>query len=51
MFLEYPSLGMLKAKYLKANQLKIFESKKTKGPKQNSANRLRSPMPEGGNIS
>jgi hypothetical protein len=28
--------------------LKVFGNKKTKGPKQDSQNRLRSPMPEGG---
>ena len=28
--------------------LKVFGSNKTKGPKQDNQNRLRSPMPEGG---
>jgi hypothetical protein len=32
----------------KANNFKIFGSNKTKGPKQDSQNRLRSPMPGGG---
>jgi hypothetical protein len=35
-------------KYREPNNLKVFGSKKTKGPKQDSQNRLWSPMPEGG---
>jgi hypothetical protein len=33
---------------VKPNKFQIFGSKKTKGPKLNSQNQLRSPMPEGG---
>ena len=48
-FLEYPSSGTLKTKILQCQIiLKIFGSKKTKEPKQNIQNRLRSPMHEGG---
>jgi hypothetical protein len=35
-------------KYREPNNLKVFGSKKTKGPIQDSQNRLWSPMPEGG---
>ena len=32
----------------KANNAKVFDSKKTKGPTQDSQNRLCSPVPDGG---
>ena len=32
----------------KPNNLKVLESKRTKGPKEDGQNRLRSQMPEGG---
>jgi hypothetical protein len=32
----------------KTNNFKVFESMKTKGPQQDSQNRLKSPMGEGG---
>jgi hypothetical protein len=41
------NLHHVRSKQPKYN-LKVFGSKKTKGPKQDSQNRLWSPMPEGG---
>ena len=38
---------MLKIERLESQIILIFGSNKTKGPKQDSKNRLRSPMPEG----
>ena len=38
-------------KIAKPNNLKVsLGSRKTKGPKQDSQNRLRSPMPDGGEL-
>ena len=48
-FPEEPSLGIAQNRKIgKANNLKVFGSNKTKGPKQDYQNWLRSPMSEGG---
>ena len=48
-FLEKPSSGKLKTERLESQVIfKVFGSNKTKEPKQDSQNQLRSPMPEGG---
>jgi hypothetical protein len=48
-FLEKPSSDKLKTERLECQVIfKVFGSNKTKEPKQDSQNQLRSPMPEGG---
>ena len=49
--MEYPSSGDAKYRNIgKPNNLKVFGSNKTKGPKQDSQNRFMLLMPEGGEL-
>jgi hypothetical protein len=55
-FSAHDTFGMIFIKYAqsqniwKPNNLKVFVCKKTKGPKQDSQHRLKSFMPEGGEL-